>query len=243
MQLGMGAAIFVLPFVAARVGWRGALALCAVPIALAGLLWRWRAAAPQAPRVAGSMRRVLDNPDTWRLGLANAAMYGLSVIVGTWIAVYFVHEFGVPLTVAGAIGSLSMLLGVAVRPAGGVIVARGVADPRRLIQVTLAGNAASLLVMAYPHRPLAVATAGVVLFGITASLAYAAVITLIGHVQPDAPGTALGLIGVMSNTSVVAGAPLAGALLSASGDFSVPFATLTLLPAGALWAITSLSTR
>lgn len=243
MQLGIGGALVLLPFAAERVGWRGALALCAVPIALAWVVWQWRAAAPRAPRATGSLWRVLSHADVWRLGLANAAMFGLSVVVGTWVAVYFVHEFGVPLTHAGALGSLAILLGVVVRPLGGMIVARGITAPRSLIQVTLAGNAIALVVMAVPHRPLAAATAGVVLFGITSSLAYAAVITMAGRTQPEAAGAVLGLIGVMSMTSVVVGAPLAGALLSASGDFSVPLATLTLLPVGALWAITSLPKR
>jgi predicted MFS family arabinose efflux permease len=115
--------------------------------------------------------------------------------------------------------------------------------PRPLIQLTLAGNAAALVMMAVPHRPLSVATAAVVVFGITSSLAYAAVITVAGRTQPEAAGAVLGIIGVMSMTSVVVGAPLAGALLSASGDFSVPIAVLTLLPAGALWAISFLKTR
>jgi nitrate/nitrite transporter NarK len=243
MQLGIGGAIFVLPFAAERVGWRGAVALCAVPIALAWLLWQWRAADPRVPRARGSVWRVVSNPDVWRLGLANAAMFGLSVIVGTWIAVYFVHEFGVPLTHAGAVGSLSLLLGVLSRPLGAIIVERGLVAPRALIQVSLAGNAVALAVMAAPGRPLAAAAAGVVLFGITSSLAYAAVITVAGRTQPEAAGAVLGIIGVMSMTSVVIGAPVAGMLLSASGHFSVPIAMLTLLPVGALWAIASLPRR
>ena len=137
-------------------------------------------------------------------------------------------------------GSLSILLGVVARPLGGIIVERGITAPRSLIQITLAGNATALVVMAVPHRPLAAAAAGVVLFGITSSLAYAAVITAAGRTQPEAADAVLGIIGVMSMASVVVGAPLAGALLSAWGDFSVPLGVLTLLPAGALWAIASL---
>jgi len=141
------------------------------------------------------------------------------------------------------VGSLSILLGVVARPLGAIIVERGMTAPRPLIQITLAGNAAALVVMAVPHRPLAAATTGVALFGLTSSLAYAAVITVAGRTQPEAAGAVLGIIGVMSMTSVVVGAPLAGGLLSASGAFSVPFTVLILLPAGALWAITSLRTR
>ena len=49
MQLGIGIAIFVLPFLATRLGWRGALALCAAPLVVALGLWlRWaRATSPR----------------------------------------------------------------------------------------------------------------------------------------------------------------------------------------------------
>jgi nitrate/nitrite transporter NarK len=240
LQLGIGGAIVVLPFIADRVGWRGAIAVCAVPIVLASVVWQSAASAPRVPRASGSLRRAVNNANVWRLGLANAAMFGLSVVLGTWIAVYFVHEFRVPLTQAGVLGSLSILLGVVVRPLGGLIVARGITQPRSLVQITLAGNAAALVTMAFPQRPLAAATAGVVLFGITSSLAYAAVITMAGHAEAEAAGAVLAVIGVMSMSAVVIGAPLAGALLSASGTFSLPLAVLTLLPAAALWASTSL---
>jgi nitrate/nitrite transporter NarK len=233
MQLGLGAAIFALPAVAVVAGWRPALAACALPLVVAWLAWE----ATAVPGRRGAERRpwgfVLRDPTVWRLALANAAMFGLSVVLGTWVAVYFVHEFGASLTRAGVLGSLSILLGVAARPLGGVLVARGHSDPRRLILVALAGNAAALLLLAWPGRSLAAAVLGVVLFGMTSSVAYPAVISLVGRAQPTAAGAALGLVGTTSMASIVVGAPLAGALFAWAGHFTVPFVVLALLPVAA----------
>lgn len=235
MQFGTGAAIFALPYAASRLGWRGALAACAAPVAAALLVWALCARDQRMALPGGSIRAVMGDPTVWRLGLINAAMFGLSIVLGTWMAVYFVHEFGVPLTTAGTLGSLSIVLGVLTRPAGGALIARGAIEPRRLIALTLAGNVLALLVLAVPRRPLGIAVAGVVLIGLSASLAYAAVITLTGQAQPAAAGAALGVLSVCSTSTIVVGAPLAGALLSASGHFTWPFVVLAGLPAAALW--------
>ena len=112
MQLGIGAAIFVLPFIATHVGWRGALALCAVPLVMALGLWlRWaRATSPRRGTV--SVRSIFADAASWRLGLVNGATFGLTVVLGTWVAVYFVEEFGLALTLAGMFGAQTALLGI-----------------------------------------------------------------------------------------------------------------------------------
>jgi NNP family nitrate/nitrite transporter-like MFS transporter len=186
------------------------------------------------------MARVLGDATVWRLGLANAAAFGLSMVLGTWVAVYFVHEFRLSLAAAGVLGSQAVLLGMLGRPLGGALLARGLAEAGGLIRWTLAGNTLALLLLAVPGRPLPVALAGVSLVGMTASLSFAAVLAIAGRARPDAAGAALGIIAAVSTTAVVIGAPVAGALLSASGDFTLPFAALALLPGAALWACAAL---
>ena len=240
MQLGIGIAIFVLPLLATRVGWRGALALCAAPLVVVLGLWlRWaRATSPRRGTVA--MRSVFADPAAWRLGLVNGATFGLTVVLGTWVAVYFVEEFGLALTLAGMFGAQTALLGMVGRPMGGLLVARGVVGARALIRWMLAGSALALLLLAWPGRPLAAALVAVVLVGITASLSYPGMLVLASRVRPDATGAVLGVVSTVGSLVVILGAPAIGALFSASGGFSLPFGLLALLPAAAVWATAGL---
>lgn len=239
IQLGIGVAIFVLPWLAAGVGWRAALALCAVPVGLAWLLWQRAAVTVPPAGGAGPGRgRPFGDPVVWQLALVNAAGFGLNVVVGAWITVYFVSEFALPLTRAGIFGSLVVLIGMGARPLGGVLSARGPLAPRTVILLTLAGTIAALVLLAWPGRPVAAAVVAIVGVGVMTTLSYPATIALVGRVQPQAAGAALGVIATVSPAAVVVGAPLTGALLSMTGDFTVPLLTLALLPLAALvWAL------
>jgi nitrate/nitrite transporter NarK len=181
------------------------------------------------------VRQVIGDPAVWRLGLVNASTFSLTVLLGTWIAVYFVQEFGLPLTVAGMLGSQASILGMLGRPLGGVILARDIMGARSLIRWTLTGSVLALLVLALPGRPVGVAVAAVILVGMTAALSYPGMLVLASRVRPDAIGTLLGVVSSVATVSVIVGAPLMGALLSVSGSFTLPLVALALLPAVTLW--------
>jgi nitrate/nitrite transporter NarK len=238
IQLGIGVAIFGLPWVAEIAGWRAALALCAVPVGVAWALWH-RAAAMLPP--AGGARRGSSHPFrdlvVWQLALVNGAGFGLNVVVGAWITVYFVSEFALPLTLAGSFGSLAVLIGTAARPLGGLLSARGSFAPRTVILITLAGTITALVLLAWPGRPVTVAIVAVVLVGVMTTLSYPATMALVGRAQPQAAGTALGVVAAVSPAAVVVGAPLTGMLLSLTGGFTMPFLTLAALPFAAfVWS-------
>lgn len=233
IQLGIGSGIFGLPLIAGVLGWRTALVLSGVPIAAAWLLWEWAAVRAPAPARQPGLTRVVRDLAVWRLGLAHTATFSLAIALGTWISVYFVHEFGLSLGLAGVLGSLGILLGVPTRPVGGLLVASGSIRPRSLIVSTLAALTAALVVLALPARPLAAALGGILMVGAAASLSYAAVVTLVTRAQPQAAGAALGLVGVVSTLGVIVGAPLLGALYAMAGHFTLPLLALAALPAGA----------
>ncbi len=237
---GSGLAVFALPLVAAALGsWRLALASCAMPLALAVTLWLAAArTTPRVPRPSGSS--VWSNLTVWQMGLTNMAMFGLSIIFGTWVSVYLVHEFGLALSNAAAIGSVSLLLAVIGRPLGGILLVRGIWSARSAILSTLVATTLAVLVLAVPRRPLALAVLAVVSLGMSMSLGYSANIVLASRACPEAAGTALGLVGMMSTLGVVVGAPLIGALFSMAHSFSLPFGVLALLPAAAFAACLSL---
>jgi predicted MFS family arabinose efflux permease len=106
---------------------------------------------------------------------------------------------------------------------------------RALIRWTLAGSALAVLLLAIPGRPLGVAGAAVVLVGVTAALSYPGMLVVAARVRPEALGTLLGVVSSVATLATVGGAPLMGALLSASGNFSLSFVALATLPLAALW--------
>jgi NNP family nitrate/nitrite transporter-like MFS transporter len=236
IQLGAGVSIFTMPLAAAHVGWRGALVLSAVPVILTLVWWHAAAVPPDTPPVRQRMRVVLGDHRIWRLGFAHTSMFGVSIVVGTWIAVYFVHEFGFRLGAAGVLGSARLVLGFLGRPAGGLLVTALGLSPRGLIVGTLAANTLGLLLMAAPGRPLALAVSGMVLVGLGSSVGYAAIMATTSRARPDAAGAALGVVGMVSTFAVIVFAPVVGELYSRTGDFTVPFLVLALLPVAALLA-------
>jgi nitrate/nitrite transporter NarK len=236
IQLGLASGVFVLPAAAGALGWRTALAWSALPACVALVVWLLRAPAIVASAPPVRVAIVLSDAAVWRLAVAHTAMYGLAVVIGGWATVYLAHEFGTSLGVAGVLGSLGLLLGVIARPVGGLLVATGTVSPRTMILTTLAAGFTGTAMMAWPERSLAAALLGMAILGWSASLGYAAVITLATRIHPDAAGTALGIIGGFSMTAIVVGAPLAGALYGSSGSFTPAFGTLALLPALALLA-------
>jgi nitrate/nitrite transporter NarK len=234
IQLGIGLAILILPAIADAAGWRAALNVSGGVVAVVLALWQWRARPTPPTTSRPPLSMVLGDRTIWRLGFVHSSTFGLAIVLGTWVAAYLTREFELPLVYAGMLGSLGLVIGAVGRPLGGMLVAQGLIGPRRAILATLVTAVLALLLIAWPARPLGVAVAGLLLAGVAAAFSYAPVVALAARAAPAAPGAALGLIGLVATPGVIVGAPLVGALLSASGGFALPFATLALLPATTL---------
>jgi CP family cyanate transporter-like MFS transporter len=234
LQLGIGLAVLVLPGLGARYGWRAAVVVSALVVLAALAVWQWGARPTPPPPARPPLRLVLRNLTIWRLGMVHGSTFGLAIVLGAWVATYLVREFALSLATAGVLGSVGLVVGAVGRPLGGVVVARGLAAPPSLILATLGTAVVALGLLAWPARPLPVALTGIVLLGVAAALAYAPVVALAAAAAPDAPGAALGLIGLVATPGVIVGAPLVGALLTESGDFTSPWLALAALPAATL---------
>jgi nitrate/nitrite transporter NarK len=232
--LGVGAGVFVLPGLADALGWRAAVSAAAVPATLALVVWLVAARPGALELRRGSLASVYRSGTLWRLGMAHTSMFGTTMVLGAWVAVYLVFEFGLPLSYAGFFGSLGLLIGAVGRPAGGLIVALGWMRPRALILATLAGIVVAIGVLAWPGRPLPVAIAGIATAGVATSLGFAPIVALTGRSAPGAAGAALGLVGLHATFAVIAGAPIVGALWSAAGTFTPALVALAVMPTTAL---------
>jgi MFS family permease len=208
--LGSAVALVAMPALATTLGgWRGAFWTEAAFVGAAAAAW-W-AAPSVAPVVRpGSIRDALRCPNCWWTSLQHAAGFGMGIASGTWITVYLLREFGLPLELSGLLGSLLLVLAVLTRPLGGLLLAREHIPTRRVMRLGDLAIVIGVVLLALPDRPLPVALAGAVLVGIGVGLPYSAVFNTAAASLPGAPGAAQGLAAIGGTAGVMIGAPAMG---------------------------------
>jgi predicted MFS family arabinose efflux permease len=208
--LGSALALLAMPPLASALGgWRGAFWAEALFVGASAALW-WRA--PSVPRIArpGTIRDALRCPNCWWTSLQHAAGFGMAIASGTWITVYLLREFRLPLELSGLLGSLLLVLAVLARPLGGLLLAREHMPTRRVMRIGDLAIVAGVVLLAIPDRPLAVALGGAVLVGLGVGLPYSAVFNTAAASLPAAPGAAQGLAAIGGTAGVMIGAPAMG---------------------------------
>ena len=221
--LGSALALLAMPPLASALGsWRGAFLVEALFVGAAAALW-WRV--PDVPRVArsGNIRDALRCPNCWWTSLQHAAGFGMAIASGTWITVYLLREFHLPLELSGLLGSLLLVLAVVARSLGGFLLARERMPTRRVMRVGDLAIVAGVVLLAIPDRPLAVALGGAVLVGIGVGLPYSAVFNTAAASLPSAPGAAQGLAAIGGTVGVMIGAPAMGYAVQTYGFWAAWF--------------------
>jgi predicted MFS family arabinose efflux permease len=232
---GTALALIVMPSLASLLGgWRGAFAIEAIFIAACALAWT---AAPAVAPVArrGTIRDALRCANCWLASLQHAAGFGLAIAAGTWITVYLLREFSLPLALAGVLGSSLLLLAVVARGLGGLLLARERMPSRAVMRAGDVAVVAGVALLAVPGRPLAVALGGALLVGLGVGLPYSAVFNTAAASLRDAPGAAQGLAAVGGTAGVMIGAPAMGYAVQTLG-FWAAWALVGALAAVALAA-------
>jgi nitrate/nitrite transporter NarK len=209
--LGSAVALLTTPTLAAATGgWRGSFA--AETVALGALIGLWILFAPHvaAVRREGNMRDALRCPNCWLLSLQHAAGFGMAIAAGSWITVYLVRQFVLPLNVSGLLGSVLLLLAFLTRALGGLLITKGVLATKAVMRAGDLAVVAGVALLALPERPLAVALAGAFILGFGVGLPYAPVFNTAAASLPRAPGAAQGLAAIGGTTGVLIGAPVMG---------------------------------
>jgi len=234
---GGGLALAVVPLAEDSLSWRAPFATGLLVAALALLaLAAGPADAPRLGRLHAdgtSVFSVLRDARLHRLGAFFAASFGLSVVIGNWAVTLLVRRGGESGAIAGAIGALTLLLGVVTRPLGGWLLRHRVPWMRMVLAGSvLAGSAGTLALSA--AEPLLLAVLGAAIVGLAAGIPFTASFTGAAMMRPDAPATAVGLVNCAAALAIVVGTPLVGLTFSLPGDGRIGFAVVALLWAGAL---------
>jgi nitrate/nitrite transporter NarK len=208
--LGSALALVLTPQVAAPLGgWRGSFLLEA--LVLAGLFALWLTApSVSGVRREGSMLDALRCANCWLVSLQHAAGFGLAIAAGSWITVFLLREFSLPLALSGILGSLLLFVAVLTRPLGGLAVTTGLLRTKAVMRTGDLAVVIGVALLAFPGRPLAIALVGAVILGAGVGLPYAPVFNTAAASLPRAPGAAQGLAAVGGTTGVMVGAPVMG---------------------------------
>jgi predicted MFS family arabinose efflux permease len=209
--LGSALALLLGPTLASALGgWRASYAAEAVGLATVLVLWMVFAPPVSAVRREGSMLDALRCGNCWLVSLQHAAGFGMAIAAGSWITVFLLREFALPLTLSGVLGSLLLLLAFLTRPLGGFLVTGGLLRTKAVMRVGDLAVVTGIALLALPGRPLPIALAGALVLGFGVGLPYAAVFNTAAASVPSAPGAAQGLAAIGGTAGVMLGAPVMG---------------------------------
>lgn len=235
---GAGIALAVVPQVEGWAQWRAPY-LTAFVLALLALVIL--AASPRdLPRRLGArrvpIRELLRDSRLFRIGVVYMASFGLSVIIANWVVTLLERAGGYDDQVAGAVGALTLLVGIVSRPLGGWLTRQYPDRARLLIAWSLATSAlaTALLVLA---EPLALVAFAAFLLGLAAGLPFAPSFGAAAATRPEAPAAAVAMVNMAANMVIVIGTPLIGLTFSLPGDGRIGFALLAVLWVAALGAL------
>ena len=145
--LGSGFVIFAVPRFASAFGWQGGFLVTAAVATAAWVLWVVVAPASSGHyHPPGSFRGMMANPQLWLLGLVQMASFGLVIVVSAWITTYLRRGLQLDPVRAGMLGSVALMLGIVMRPLGGVLVRR--VGVRSLLRLSLVLSAAGCFLLA-----------------------------------------------------------------------------------------------
>lgn len=223
--LGSGFVIFAVPHFVIAFGWRGGFIVTAAVATATLIVWVLAAPASRgAQHPPGSLGGMIADTRLWRLGLIQMASFGLVMVISAWISTFLRRSLAMDAVRAGMLGSIALMMGIVMRPLGGVFVRHlGV---RSLIRLSLILNTAGCLLLAIAGHSEIQAALAIICVGVGCGLPYAALFTRAAALYPDRAGAAMGLVNMLGIIMILAAPPLVGRLVDWSGSFQSSFLSL-----------------
>lgn len=234
---GGGVALAVVPSVEPSVGWRSPYATAIAAALVAAVLLvvsPWPARVARAVTDRTGVSTLARDGRLLRLTALFAASFGLSVVIANWVVTLLEREADLSSEAAGAIGSLTLVLGVVSRPFGGWVLHRRPARVRHAIVLAALAGAAGTVALTAGSPALAVV--GALVVGLAAGIPFAPAFTGAAMLYPRSPATAIGFVNTSAAFTILAGTALAGLAFDA-GVGVWAFAVIA-----TLWAASALVT-
>jgi nitrate/nitrite transporter NarK len=223
--LGSGFVIFAVPRFAAAFGWRGGFLVTASVATAAWLFWMlWAPASKSRQYPTGSFAGMITNSQLWLLGLVQMASFGLVLVVSSWITTFLRQGLHIDPVSAGAVGSIALMLGIVMRPLGGVLVRW--MNVRPLLFISVALSAAGCFMLARTEDSVAWTALAIVCIGVGCGCPYAALFTRAAALYPGRAGAAMGLVNMLGIVMILVAPPLIGRLVDWTGSFQSSFFSL-----------------
>jgi cyanate permease len=243
MQLGAGLGLFATPMLLDLLGWRGTFTTWGT-LGLGASVLCLLALSGEAPVYPGAamprrIKAAFRSLSLWTIGLVHLGTLGLGQAIAPWLVVYFSLSYGLPLGQAAMLGAADLLAGMIFRPLGGMLLSRRVLTHNTLMCAGTALACAGVVMLALPLHASFVSMGGLALFACGTTCPYAAVFDEAGHIGAKSalgPGTAQGVVSVISAPASAFGPLLIGVLLGSQGDFTLPFGAMVLVGVVALTA-------
>ncbi|WP_353808084.1 MFS transporter [Agromyces sp. SYSU T00194] len=206
------------------VDWRVGFVVASL-LAVAGALTvpgRHGARAERPPHVPGFLGAAVRRVRVYRLAMMFTALFGVPLILGSWLIEYLTRDGDVRSAIAGAISFVLFVLSAVLRVVGGSLRQRGL--PHAWLTGALLLAAVGLGGIAFDPTT-AVAFGGVVLLGTGLGVPYATALSEAEDLFPDAPSEPLALLTLVSLLLPVIVIPFIGQALEA-GRGQIAFVAL-----------------
>jgi nitrate/nitrite transporter NarK len=152
---GAGVALAIVPIAENWLGWRAPFVTSLVVAGAAAVLLALgptdsEGARPERHADVHEVPGVLRDARLYRLCFVYMASFGLSIVLGNWVATLLMRAGGASEAAAGAVGSLILLGGVVSRPLGGTLARRYGERTRLILGASFVASAIGAASSAWP---------------------------------------------------------------------------------------------
>ncbi len=236
-QVGQALGLVITPLLLPFLGWRGCFLFWGIFSLSSVIVWLFVNDGQEVhKRVSIDLKAAVRSPSVWTLGLSHLGTFGLGAAISTWLTIYLIDQYHLPLTLAAALGSFALLTGMFFRPLGGVLIGRGIIGAIPLLRMGTIMGAVGVAVLVIPFAIPILAVLGISLIAVGTTIPYTSVFNSAANLRSVGKGVAQGVVSALSSPTAIIGPPIIGYLLDTTKSFTYAFSAVLLFSVIAITA-------